>query len=91
MSNLTVLSTWHQLAKVASVEKRKVLPPFKNWTNADDLKLEEAKLDTVKMAHTRLGHMGELNKKELVLTVHVMIQKDLTNWWLIGTSPLSIC
>jgi len=34
---------------VASVEKRKVLPPFKDWTNADDLKLEEAKLDTVKI------------------------------------------
>ncbi len=32
------------------VEQRKLLPLSKTWTNTDDLKLEEAKLDTVKMA-----------------------------------------
>ena len=86
---MTVLLTWHQVPKVASmkkeekknawlriVESRKVPPPFEKWTVADDLLLEEAQSNIVEMAHTHLGHMEALKKKELLLAVHTMLQKE---------------
>ena len=64
-SDLTVLLTWNQQAKVASmkkeenlsawlgiVEQKKVPPTSKKWINDDNQKLEEAKSDIVEMAHT---------------------------------------
>jgi hypothetical protein len=58
------------------VKQNKVPPPFEKWTNADDLQLEEAKSDIVKMAHTHLGHMEVLKKKELVLVAPAMLQEE---------------
>ena len=89
VSDLTALLTWHQVPKVASmkkeekqnawlriVESRKVPPPYKKWTMADDLLLEEAQSDIVEMAHTHLGHMEALKKKELLLAARVMSQEE---------------
>jgi hypothetical protein len=89
VSDLTVLLTWHQVPKVASmkkeekknawlriVESRKVPPPFEKWTVADDLLLEEAQSNIVEMAHTHLGHMEALKKKELLLAARAMSQKE---------------
>jgi hypothetical protein len=88
-SNLLILLTWHQQPKVASmkkdaklntwlriVEQNEVPPPFEKWTNADDLKLEEAKSDIIEMEHMHLGHMEVLKKKELVLAVRAMSQEE---------------
>ncbi len=88
-SNLTILLTWHQQPKVASMKKdaklnawlrivkqNEVPPPFEKWTNANDLKLEEAKPDIVEMEHTHLGHMEALKKKELVLAARAMSQEE---------------
>ena len=70
-SDLAVLLTWHQQPKVASmkkdaklnvwlriVEQNNVPPPFKIWTVADDLQLEEAQSDIVEMEHTHLRARG---------------------------------
>ena len=38
--------------------------------------LEEAQSNIVEMAHTHLGHMEALKKKELLLTAHAMSQKE---------------
>jgi len=88
-SDLTMLLTWHQQPKVASikkdaklntwlriVEQNKVPPWFKKWTYANNVQLEEAKSDIVEMEHTRLGHMEALKKKELVLAAHAMSQEE---------------
>jgi hypothetical protein len=88
-SDLTILLTWHQQPKVASmkkdaklnawlriVEHNNVPPPFEKWTDADDMQLEEAKSDIVKMEHTHLGHMEALKKKELVLAARAMSQEE---------------
>jgi hypothetical protein len=71
-SNLTILLTWHQHAKVATMKKedklvvwlaiinsRKVPPSFEQWTNDDDAKLLEVQSNMVKMAHTAIGHLKE--------------------------------
>ena len=88
-SDLTILLTWHQQPKVASmkkdaklnawlriVEQNKVPPPFEKWTDADDMQLEEAKSDIVEMEHTHLGHMETLKKKELILAARAMSQEE---------------
>ena len=49
---------------------------FEKWTNADDLKLLEAQADVVEMAHTALGHLEALKKKELVLAALTMTQEE---------------
>jgi hypothetical protein len=58
------------------VKQNKVPPPFEKWIDADDLKLEEAKLDIVEMEHMHLGHMEALKKKELVLATRSMSQEE---------------
>ena len=49
---------------------------FEKWTNADDLILLEAQADVVEMAHTALGHLEALKKKELVLAALTMTQEE---------------
>jgi hypothetical protein len=53
-----------------------VPPPFEKWTEADDMQLDEAKLDIIEMEHTHLGHMEALKKKELELSAHAMSQEE---------------
>jgi hypothetical protein len=89
VSDLTVLLTWHQVPKVASmkkeekqnawqriVESRQLPPPYEKWTVEDDLLLEEAESNVVEMAHTHLGHMEALKKKELLLAARAMSQEE---------------
>ena len=68
VSDLTVLLTWHQVPKVASMKKEEKkntwLRIVELRTVADDLLLEEAQSNIVEMAHTHLGHMEALKKKE---------------------------
>jgi hypothetical protein len=40
------------------------------------LRLEEAQLDVVEMAHTALGQMEALKKKELVLEARAMFEEE---------------
>jgi len=47
-------------------------PSYKKWTEVDDGKLLEAQSDIVEMAHTALGHLEELKKKEMVLAAMTM-------------------
>ena len=65
---MTVLLTWHQVPKVASMKKEEKkntwLRIVESRTVADDLLLEEAQSNIVEMAHTHLGHMEALKKKE---------------------------
>ena len=88
-TDLTTLLTWHQQAKVATMKKAAKLaawvaivdsgraPPwFKRWTDAEDAKLLEAQSDVVEMAHTAIGHLEELKKKELVLAAMTMTEEE---------------
>ena len=87
--DLTILRSWHQHPKVAGMKKEEKLSAwvaivnrgkapssFEKWTNADDLKLLEAQSDIVEMAHTALGHLEALKKKELVLVALTMTQEE---------------
>ena len=82
---MTVLLTWYQHATVSKMKKEEKLaawvdivssgrvPPFyKKWTKVDGGKLLEAQSDIVEMAHTALGHLEELKKKEMVLAAMIM-------------------
>ena len=51
-------------------------PSFKRWTDAKDAKLLEAQSDVVEMAHTAIGHLEELKKKELVLAAMPMTEEE---------------
>ena len=42
----------------------KAPPAFNKWTNNDEEQLKEAQSDVVEMAHTSLGHLKALKKKE---------------------------
>ena len=90
-SDLTILLTWHQHAKVATMKKDAKLaawvaivgsgrapPSFKRWTDTDDVKLLEAQSDSVEMAHTAIGHLEELKKKELVIAAMTMTEEEFT-------------
>ena len=72
--DLTVLLTWHQHAKVATMEKAeklvvwvtivgngKVPPSFEKWTSFDKAQLLEAQSDIVEMTHTALGYLERRN------------------------------
>ncbi len=50
------------------------------WTNEDEMRLEEAQSDVVKMAHTTLGQMEALKKKELVLVARAMLEEEFNQW-----------
>jgi hypothetical protein len=87
--DLSILLTWHQVSKVVDMNKDKKLaawlrivgsrkspPSFEKWTDEDEVRLEEAQSEIVDMAHTALGHMEELKKKELVLAARAMSQEE---------------
>jgi hypothetical protein len=88
-ANLTVLLTWYQHSNVAKMKKDKKLaawvvivssgrapPPYEQWSGVDNAKLLEAQSDIVEMAHTALGHLEELKKKELVLAAITMSNEE---------------
>ncbi len=75
--DLTILLTWRKVPKVISMNKEqnllkwlrivtlgKSLPSYEKWTEEDDLRLQEAQLDVVNMAHMTLGQMEALKKKD---------------------------
>jgi hypothetical protein len=49
---------------------------FSRWTEADERKLTEASVTTVTIGHTALGRMEAMKKKELVLAVATMSNKE---------------
>jgi hypothetical protein len=65
------LSAW-----VAIVNRGKEPPSFEKWTDTNDVNLLEAQSNVVEMAHTALGHLEMLKKKELVLAVLRMTQEE---------------
>ncbi len=88
-TDLMALLTWHQHPQVAVTKKDakfvawmeikrrgKAPPAFDKWTNHDKEQLVEAQSDVVKMAHTALGHLEALKKKELLLAALSMSQKE---------------
>ena len=88
-ADLTVHLTRYQHANVAKIKKAKKLaawvvmvssrrapPPYKRWTGVNDAKLLEAQSDIVEMAHTALGHLEELKKKERVLAAMTMSNEE---------------
>ena len=87
--DLTALLTWHRVPKVGELNKEEKLakwgrimnslkppPSYEKWTHEDEVKLEEAQSDVVEMAHTALGHMVALKKKELLLAAREMSQEE---------------
>ena len=87
--DLTALLTWHRVPKVGELNKEQKLakwgrimnslkppPSYEKWTHEDEVKLEEAQSDVVEMAHTALGHMVALKKKELLLAAREMSQEE---------------
>ena len=54
----------------------KAPPSFDRWTDADEEKLLEAQSDFVEMAHTAIGHLEEMKKKELALAAMTMSQEE---------------
>jgi hypothetical protein len=88
-TDLTALLTWHQHPKVASLKKDakfvawmeikhrgKSPPAFDKWTNDDEEQLKEAQSDIVEMAHTALGHLEALKKKEFLLATLLMTHEE---------------
>ncbi len=51
-------------------------PAFNKWTHHDVEQLMEAQCDVVEMAHTALGHLVALKKKELLLAALLMSQEE---------------
>jgi hypothetical protein len=89
LADLGILLTWYQHANIAKMNKPERLavweaivssgrapPSYKRWTEADDANLLEAQSDVVKMAHTALGHLEDLKKKELVLAAMAMSNEE---------------
>ncbi len=89
LGNLTTLFTWHRVPTVGESNKEEKLakwfrivtsmkppPLYTKWTNEDEVKLEEAQLDVIEMAHTALGHLVALKKKELLLAAHEMSHEE---------------
>ena len=94
---LTILLTWHKLPMVIGMNKEQKIskwgrivssgkrpPSYEKWTEVDELRLEEAQSDVVEMAHTALGQMEALKKKELVLAAHAMLEEEFNQlvYWL---------
>ena len=89
LADLGVLLAWYQRANVTKMKKPERLaawvaivsserapPAYKRWTEADEANLLEAQSDVVEMAHTALGHLEELKKKELVLAAMTMSNEE---------------
>jgi hypothetical protein len=87
-SNLTTLLSWHWHPKLAGMKKEEKLAAwlsivsngktpqsYQTWTAEDDPKLKEAQSDIIDMAHTHLGHLETLKKKELMLAALTMMQE----------------
>jgi hypothetical protein len=88
-ADLTTLLTWYQQANVAKMKKEEKVaawvdivssgrapPSYERWTEVDEAKLLEAQSNIVEMAHTALGHLEELKKKELVLAAMTMSNEE---------------
>ena len=88
-TDLTALLTWHQHPQVAGmlkdakfvawmeIKRRGKAPPaFDKWTHHDKEQLMEAQCNVVEMAHTALGHLEALKKKELLLAALLMSQEE---------------
>jgi len=88
-ADLTTLLTWHQHPKIAGMKKDakfvvwmeiknsgKAPTAFDKWTDCDDEKLLEAQSNIVDMAHTALGQLEALKKKELLLSAMTMSDVD---------------
>ena len=84
-ADLTILLTWYQHANVSKMKLDEKLaawvdivssgrapPSYERWTEVDDSKFLEAQSNIVEMAHTALGHLEELKKKEMVLAAMTM-------------------
>jgi hypothetical protein len=65
------LSQWLRIVTLS-----KSPPSYEKWTEEDDLRLQEAQSDVVDMAHTALGQMEALTKKELVMAARAMSQAE---------------
>ena len=65
------LSKWGRI-----VTSDKPPPSYEKWTEEDELRLEEAQSDVIEMAHTALGQMEALKKKELVLAARAMSEEE---------------
>jgi len=65
------LSKWGRI-----VSSGKPLLSYEKWIELDELRLEEAQSDVIEMAHTALGQMEALKKKELVLVEHAMSEEE---------------
>jgi hypothetical protein len=91
-TDLTALLTWHQHPKVAGMKKdakfvtwmeikrrRKAPPAFEKWTHNNKEKLNEVQSNVVEMAHTAIGHLEVLKKKELLLAALLMTQEEFDN------------
>jgi hypothetical protein len=89
LADLGVLLTWYQHANIAKRNKPERLAAwaaivssgrapssYEQWTEADDANPLEAQSDVVEMAHTALGHLEDLKKKELVLAAMAMSNKE---------------
>jgi hypothetical protein len=63
-----------RLAAWAAIVRSGRAPP--SYTKADDANLLEAQSDVVEMAHTALGHLEELKKKELELAAMAMSNEE---------------
>jgi hypothetical protein len=69
-----------KLAAWVAIDGSKKPPPlFERWTNDDDAKLLEAQSDVVEMAHTAIGHLEELKKKELLLAAMTMTEEEFNS------------
>ncbi len=49
---------------------------FEQWTNDNDARLLEAQSDVIKIAHTAIGHLKAIKKKELVLAAMTMTKEE---------------
>ena len=88
-ADLTTLLTWHQHPKVATMKKDakfvawmeiknrgKAPPSFEKWTDGDEEKLLEAQSYIVDMAHTAIGQLEALKKKELTIAAMTMPEDE---------------
>ncbi len=53
---------------------------FEKWTDTDNIILLKAQSDIVKMAHTALGHLEVMKKKEVVLAMLTMTQEEFNKF-----------
>ncbi len=64
------------LAWIEIKRRGKAPPAFDKWTHDDEEQLKDAQSDVIEMAHTALGHLEALKKKELSLAALLMNQEE---------------